>query len=231
MSTVVVVPVLGRPEQIGPLAESVRSTSDARLVFVCSPKDTVAKRECKKTGEKVMVVRWEPGPADYSRKINHAYRHTTEEWIFCGATDLSFRPNWLTNALRVGERGGAGVIGTQDMGNPLVKRGRHATHPLVSRAYIEECGGTFDATGEIYSERYDHQYIDLELVETARLRGRWAFAKNSVVEHLHPNWNKGVWDDTYEKAFAHAREDRNLYVSRMKLCERHLARQHRRAAL
>lgn len=231
MTAVIVVPVLGRPEQIAPLVASLRATTDARLVFVCSPKDHEATAECSATGENMIVVGWDPGRGDYARKINLAYRETVEDWVFCGATDLAFRPNWLENALRVAERGNAGVVGTQDMGNPLVKRGRHATHPLVRRAYIEEYGGTFDGTGEIYSEQYDHQYIDLELCETAKLRGRWAFAKNSVVEHRHPNWGKGTWDDTYEKAFRQAREDRALYVRRMKQIERHHARQPRRAAL
>lgn len=231
MSTVVVVPVLGRAERISPLVESLRATTDARLLFVCSPSDIDAKRACRSTGADTITVPWEPGRGDFAKKTNLAYQESSEDWVFCGATDLRFRPGWLENAIQVGDRSNAGVVGTQDMGNALVKRGRHATHPLVRRTYIEVYGGTFDSTGHIYSEEYDHQYVDLEFVETAKLRGQWAFAKKAFVEHMHPNWSKGEWDPTYEKAFREAREDRALYVQRVRQMERFVARQQRKAAL
>jgi hypothetical protein len=234
VTAVIVVPVLGRPERIGPLVDSIRDTTDSRILFVCSPDDQDATVACNQTGEDVIVVPWQPGRADFARKTNLAYRESTEDWIFCGATDLRFRRRWLDYAAAVGERSGAGVVGTQDMGNALVKRGKHATHPLIRRTYIEEYGGTFDGTGEIYSEQYDHQYVDLELVEVAKLRDQWAFAKQSIVEHMHPNWRKGEWDAVYEKAFAHAREDRGLYVRRMRQFNQLMKRQashQRRAAL
>lgn len=227
MTAVVVVPTLGRAEQVEPLVQSLRATTDTRLVFVCSPKDRDTLVACNQTGEDVLVASWRPAGGDYARKINFAYRETTEDWIFCGAIDLRFHPGWLEAATVTGERQRVGVVGTQDMGNPLVKRGRHATHPLVRRTYIAEQGGTYDGTGEIYSERYDHQYIDLELVEVAKARGQWAFCKQSLVEHLHPNWRKGEWDDVYEKAFRAASEDRQLYQQRMRL----FTRNSRRAAL
>ena len=231
MTAVVVVPVLGRAERIAALVGSLRDTTDARLLFVCSPNDRDALVACNQTGEDVLVVDWEPGRADFARKTNLAFRETTEDWIFCGATDLRFRRRWLEYAITVGERSNAGVVGTQDMGNALVKRGKHATHPLVRRSYIEEQGGTFDASGEIYSEQYDHQYVDLELVEIAKLRDVWAFAKNSVVEHLHPHWGKAPEDETYVKAMRATREDRALYVRRIKQFNQYLARNKRRAAL
>lgn len=186
------------------------------MLFVCSPDDTDQIAACLATGEEVITVDWPPGRADYARKINHAYRTTKEPWLFCGADDLRFNADWDRLALQVGTRTGAGVVGTQDMGNALVKRGATATHPLVRRAYIEEFGGTFDRTGDIYCELYSHQYIDLELCETAKSRNRWAFAKRSIVEHLHPNWKKGEWDPTYEKAFADVQDDRTLYVRRQR---------------
>ena len=231
MSTVIVVPVLGRAERIAPLVESLRATTDARLLFVCSPGDDEATAACHATGEGVIVAPWHPGRADFAKKTNLAFRETDEEWIFCGATDLVFRHRWLENALLVGERSNAGVVGTQDLGNALVRRGTHSTHPLVRRAYIERYGGAFDKTGEIYSEVYSHQYVDLELVELAKLRRQWAFAKRSVVEHRHPNWHKAEWDPVYEKAFAEVREDRALYVTRMRRFEMLQSRKKRTAAL
>ena len=125
----------------------------------------------------------------------------------------------------------AGVVGTQDTHNPLVKRGLQSTHSLVRREYVQEFGGTYDNTGAIYSEAYDHQYIDIELVETAKLRQRWAFSKRSVVEHKHPHWGSAPSDETYVKAMRQTTQDRRLFQQRMRRCERWHASNVRRAAL
>jgi hypothetical protein len=106
------------------------------------------------------------------------------------------------------------VIGTNDLGNPLVKRGIHSTHTLFSRSYIDEYGGTADDTGLIFSEAYDHQWTDSEFIETARLRRMYAFSKRSIVEHMHPHWGKGEMDDTYTKALRCTNEDMKLFQRR-----------------
>jgi hypothetical protein len=198
---------------------------------VCSPNDRDVLIECNRSGQDVLVVDWEPGRADYARKINLGYRETIEPWLFTGASDLVFHPDWDRHALLVGERTGAGVVGTQDTRNPSVRRGLQSTHSLVRREYVQEFGGTFDNTGAIYSETYDHQYIDVELVETAKLRQRWAFSKRSVVEHKHPHWGTAETDDTYVKAMRATTQDRRLYVQRIKRCQTIHARNVRRSAL
>lgn len=228
---VVVVPVLGRPHRAQPLVDSLRSTSDVPLVFVCSPDDKEQQKACRRTGERVIIATWVADRGDFAKKTNLAFRETTEPWVFCGADDLLFHQGWLKAAIAEGERTGAGVVGTQDNGNPMVRRGRHATHSLVRRSYAESPGGTFDGTGEIYSEEYDHQFVDNELVDTARQRRMWAFAADSVVEHLHPHWNKGVEDATYEKALRDTAGDRMLYARRMTMMRRGVRpARHRRAS-
>ena len=80
-----------------------------------------------------LVVHWEAGKADYAKKLNFAYGQSDAEWFFQGATDLIFYEGWDVQALAVAGRGRGGVVGTNDLGNPLVKRGRHSTHSLISR--------------------------------------------------------------------------------------------------
>jgi hypothetical protein len=223
--------MLGRAHLVAPLVDTLRAYSQAPVTFVCSPGDHDTTKECLRSGEDVLVVGWEPGKADYAMKINLGYRESTEPWIFTGASDLVFTPDWDVHALVTGERTGAGVVGTQDTKNGMVRRGLQSTHSLVRREYVEEFGGTFDNTGAVYSEAYDHQYIDLELVETAKLRGRWAFSKRSVVEHRHPHWATAPMDETYEKATRQTTQDRRLYQQRMRKCELAVARSFRRAAL
>jgi len=106
------------------------------------------------------------------------------------------------------------VVGTNDLHSPAVQTGKHATHILFARSYIEECGGTFDGTGAVFCEQYDHQFVDNEFIATAKARGEWSFARDSVVEHLHPVWGKASWDATYEKAFRATAADTRLFTAR-----------------
>jgi hypothetical protein len=105
-----------------------------------------------------------------------------------------------------------GVVGTNDLGNQRVIVGEHATHSLVSRAYIAR--GSIDDPSRLLHEGYSHCFVDDELVATARARGAWVFAHDSFVEHLHPAWGKGPADPTYAagaRSFAH---DRRLHRAR-----------------
>jgi hypothetical protein len=214
----VLVPVLNRPHRAQPLADNLHHATRTphELVFLCSPDDHEQIAACERTQSRTIIVPWQPGPGDYARKINHGYRSTSLPYLLLGADDLHFDPGWDTTALDVAERTGAGVIGTNDHANPLVKRGRHATHPLVTRHYIETHGGTWhDGPGIVYHEGYDHQCVDNELVQAAIDRNAWTFAANAGVHHHHPMYHKATpMDATYEKALRHGRQDKLLYLER-----------------
>jgi hypothetical protein len=147
-----------------------------------------------------------------------AHKPHNPPFVLLGASDLLFHSGWDVEALRVAEQTGAGVIGTNDLANPAVKAGRHSTHPLVRRSYIDEVGGTFDqGPGVVYFEGYDHQCVDNELCIAATKRKQWAFAKESKVQHLHPIFDKTIsMDDTYRRGLAKGKEDIALLQSRLK---------------
>lgn len=216
MSVAIIVPVLGRPHQIRPLLASIKHTTSVphQVVFVCSPNDKATKT-CQRSGHQVVITPWEPGPGDFAKKVNLGYESTDDDWCFQAATDLTFHPDWDRNALQLAARRNAGVIGTNDLGNPSVRTGRHSTHTFFSRSYIENYGGTIDNTGSVLCELYDHQYCDNEFVQTAIVRRQWAFARDSIVEHNHPHWGKGRMDATYTKALRASLEDRNLFHVRL----------------
>jgi len=211
----ILVPVLGRGHQIKPLLASIEgaTTTEHRVVLIFSPGDDAIKA-AKGANALVLVTSWNPGHADYAKKLTLGYESTDEPWLFQGATDLVFYPGWDVHALRVAERTGCGVIGTNDLGNPLVKRGRHSTHTLFARSYIDHWGGTSDGSGLIFSEAYDHQWTDSEFIETATRRKQFIFSKRSIVEHLHPHWGKAEMDATYEKAHLHTSADQKLFIRR-----------------
>lgn len=228
---VIAVPVLSRPERVDPLVRSITDATSLphRIVFICSPSDSDEIRSCRKSGQETIIAEWEPGPGDFAKKINLAYRRSDESFFLIAADDLSFHPGWDREALRVAEETNAGVIGTNDLHNPRVLKGQHSTHPLVRRAYIDEQGGTFDGSGDVLCELYDHQWVDDELCLTARLRGQWAFAHEARIEHLHPYFGLAEMDDTYRKALRASREDFRLFSYRQRELRRYLRRQGFRA--
>lgn len=192
-----------------------------RLVFVCTPGDTAEIAACRATGHEVLVTPWEGGRGDYARKINLAFAEQSEEpWIFQAADDLRFEPGWDVAAVALAEATGAGVIGTNDLGNPRVTSGQASTHSLIRRLYLEEFGGEHGVLGTVMHEGYWHNFCDEELVDLAGSRGRFRFARRSIVEHLHPHWKKAASDSTYVLGLLHFREDQVLYGRRRRLWSR-----------
>lgn len=217
----IIVPVLGRPANAQPLVDSIRSntTVEHTIIFVVSYDDREEQQAVVDTGvPDYVVASWPPGPGDAAKKWNLGYEQTENPFVFTAADDITFTPGWDTEALKVAQRTGAGMVGTNDDANPLVKRGRHSTHSLFSRAYIDSVGGTFfDGPGVVYHEGYDHQWIDTESVKAAMDRRQWAFAHQSLVVHHHPIYDRSVkMDDTYTKALGDARHDKQLYEQRLK---------------
>jgi len=92
--------------------------------------------------------------------------------------------------------GFVGVVGTNDMGSKKVMEGRHSTHTMVSRSYVENFG-LIDEPGKVLYEGYWHEFVDDELVETAKSRSSFYMALDSRVEHVHPMWGKADWDEGY----------------------------------
>lgn len=215
---VVLVPMLGRAHRVAPLLASLTAatTVEHRALFIVSPADHDVHRAVADAGANMLPAPTEPGPGDYARKINHGYRRTTEPFIFLGADDLHFHPGWDTAALEAMTDERIGVVGTQDLGNTRVLAGEHATHSLVRRTYIDE-HGTIDEPGKVLHEGYWHEYVDDELVGTAKHRHAWAFAADSIVEHLHPNWGKMPTDATYAAQRERMRRSRPLFLQRQQL--------------
>jgi glycosyltransferase involved in cell wall biosynthesis len=210
----IVVPVLGRPHRVRPLLENIASVTRTphRVLFVASPGDEVQLNELRSAGADHIVLEHPPGPGDYARKINAGYRQTSEPYIFTGADDLLFHEGWDRAALDSFDDG-IGVVGTDDLCNSRVIKGEHSTHSLIARWYADE-QGTIDGPGAIYAECYPHEFCDDEMVETARFREAWAFARESVVEHLHPNCGKASNDVLYDAASKRLQQGRRIYQQR-----------------
>lgn len=192
MTCVILVPALNRPHRVAPLLDGIAAATPQQhsILFIVDPDDFAEQEAIRAAGGEMIVH-----GGSYAQKINAGVRNTDEPFIFFGADDLHFWPRWLARAAGlISDQ--VGVVGTNDIGNARVKRGDHATHSLVARWYAEL--GAIDGGGPLH-EGYGHCFVDDEFVETAKHRGAWAFARGSVVEHLHPDWGKGQRDGVYDK--------------------------------
>lgn len=209
----VIVPVLHRPQNVQPLMESLRaSTGLATAWFVCEADDIEEQEEVRRCGGEVLSA---TDAHTFAEKVNFAYGQTDASWILLCGDDVRFRAGWLDSALDVARRYRSAVVGTNDLCNDRVTRGEHATHPLISRAYIDEHGASWDGPRVVCHEGYHHWFVDDEIVTVAKQRGTFQAAMASQVEHLHPMTGKVPTDEVYELGTAHVKEDQALFASRV----------------
>ena len=212
----VIVPVLHRPQNIEPFMRSLRaSTGLASAWFVVEVGDDEVADEVARCGGHVMSY-----SGSFAEKVNFAYEQlntgAASPWVFLAGDDVRFRPGWLDQAQDVARRYGAQVVGTNDLANPRVMRGEHATHMLISRAYVDEFGASWDGAGVVCHEGYRHWFVDDEIVTVAKKRGVFQVALASEVEHLHPMVGKADNDDVYELGAKFSKQDEQLFKSRFK---------------
>lgn len=212
----VIVPVLKRPQNAEPFMRLLRaSTGLARVYPVCDEDDGDTIKAWTDAGAYVLLNNLHTGrPGSFAEKVNYGYWHTDEPWIFIVGDDVAFRAGWLDHAQHIAKTWQASVVGTNDLGNPRVTSGEHATHLLISREYIDEQGASWDGPKVVCHEGYRHWYVDDEIVAVAKQRGVWQMALGSIVEHLHPQWKKGEDDEVYQLGRSFAEDDEGVFKRR-----------------
>lgn len=211
----IIVPVLGRPEHAEALTESLRVNTPKgtyKVIAVCeNAEDTAAWIP------HANLTALEESVHTFAEKVAWAYSTlVSEPYVLLVGSDVVFKPHWLESAMKVADKTGAGLIATNDLGNPRVMAGRHATHPLISRRYIEEKGASWDGPGTIVHTGYRHCFVDDEWSVKAQTDGEFAFARRSEIEHRHPAWGKAESDWVYEKGMSSFQEDKALFLSRVR---------------
>lgn len=213
----VIVPVMQRPANAQPFMDSLRASTGLATVYaVCDNDDADTIRAWRDAGAVVIDInniRKLESPGTFAEKVNVAYEHTKQPWLFLVGDDVRFHAGWLDHAQAM-----AGnehhVIGTNDLAHPRVVSGEHATHVLIRRSYVDEHGASWDGPKVVAHEGYGHWYVDDEIVSAAKQRGVWAMALGSVVEHLHPAWGTASHDPVYELGQSRAANDRRTFRSR-----------------
>lgn len=151
----------------------------------------------------------------FAEKVNRGYELSDEPWIFLVGDDVRFHKGWLDQAMETARSTHCRVIGTNDLGNPAVQAGQHATHMFIRRDYVDVIGASWDGPGVVCHEGYRHWFVDNEIVTQARMRGEWAPCLLSHVEHMHPLWSKGSDDAVYRVGQDAAEQDREVWGARV----------------
>lgn len=212
-SVCILVPVLKRPHRVVPLLESIAAATlePHRVLFIADEGDSAELTAIEEAGAEYIALK---PPVNYAAKINAGASFAADPFVFLGADDLNFHPGWFEAALaRMSEA--VAVVGTNDLCNPRVIAGEHATHFLVRRDYLDQ--GTIDEPGKLLHEGYPHEWVDNEFIETAKHRGAYAHAFDSVVEHLHPMVGKAPMDELYAGQGQRMAAGRRVYRSRRHL--------------
>jgi hypothetical protein len=217
MSLSVIVPVMKRPQNAVLFMRSLRRTDAApRTVYaVCDEEDEQTIAAWAQEGAVIVISRY---GSSFPRKAQYAYEEMAPTtWVFLCGDDVSPKDGWWREAMKVAEmEPDACLISTNDLHNPFVTAGIHATHPIIKTSWIDECGASWDGPGSIAHMGYHHAYVDNEWTEKAKMDDVFAPALASIVEHRHPTWGTAPWDDTYGRGIEKYAEDGLLFETRLR---------------
>lgn len=211
MAVTIIVPVLGRPQNAAPFMASLRASG-----FI-GPPLVMAQAFDTET-----IAAWENAGAivglsehrSFASKVNLGTRKSASTWILPVGDDVVFWPGWLPAArTAAGDR--YHLVATNDLGNPQVLAGEHATHPLIRRSWIETSGASWDGPGTVAHEGYGHGWVDAEWTAKARAEDVFVYAPDAVIEHCHPTWGRGARDHVYELGMSTYDDDRRLFEARL----------------
>lgn len=208
----VIVPVIKRPEAAEPFMESIAEQLDLANVYaVAQPEDTETCEAWRQAGATVLSSPHHGYPV----KVNQGYLLTEEPWLLFVGDDVQFHPGAIQEALYVAHDYLLDVVSTNDGHSPDERLKIVAPHPLMRRRYISQWGASFEGPGRVASPAYAHCCVDLEWSFIARARSVFGYAKGSVIEHHHPHFNAGAWDQIYELGKSSADADHSTFINRM----------------
>ena len=150
---------------------------------------------------------------------NNGLRLATGDVFVPGADDALFHEGWLEAALTALSTlpGGEGLVGLNDGSGRGDVRGFRYDSPavrkytpffLVSRGCLAR-----ELHGLLCVEKYGHYYMDVEACARAQAGGRYVYAPDSRVEHMHWQLGKAEQDETYQTGPAY-QHDLAIYLER-----------------
>lgn len=213
----ILIPTYGRSSRFQAIIENIENNTiiPHATYFICENTDQPSIKEANRLNQKLIVV----SGNTYVSAVNAGYRSTKEPFILLGSDDIVFSENWDTKMLEQFADPAIGIAGHIDEWK-ISKTGKHGSHLMVRRAYIEKYGGVTDEKNTIYSSRYHHIMCDIETEQTAMMRKAFAMS-DAFISHTHWYMKTAVMDPTYQRAIDVAERDRKTFQERRKNFEQY----------
>ena len=203
----IILPSTGRPERLYTALRSIEVTTraaDIELIVVIDA-DPHSKAIAEAFGAIVNYCKWYRGNMDC---WNIGLEIATGRYIVFAADDLVFSDGWLEESMlkMATLPSGIGLVGFND--------GHHnghdlATHYIIHRQFIIEHMG-----GRLTWPCYQYEMVDRETTERAKRAGRYAWAEDARVRHVHWHDGERERDATDERNIGGQMAARAIYILR-----------------
>lgn len=205
----VLIPTFGRAARLPDLVKNFRdNSSEAELYFVVEPNDLDTLRALTDLKENFFM-----SAGEYVECINKGVAETKEPFVFCGADDIVFSPDWDKKLLKTMQDPSVNVTGGTDSWLCSTS-GIHVSHPMIRRSYIDDEGGSFNTPGTLYYPGYHHYQCDIELEQVAHARDCFKLTEGVLIEHNHIVMETAEDDDTYKRSRLLLEADTDTYNKR-----------------
>lgn len=208
----IIVPTYKRIQNIEKCFNNILETPDCRPLFVVHESDTDSLNEVKRLKASYTIDKQSPSGVNAS---NAGYWAIKTNWFVLSQDDIFFHKGWLDNAKKHITKG-IKVVGLYD-GYPYHLQSQHSVAWLINRQFVQRNSLSIGHKDVLFNPDYKKNYADNELNDIAKFRKVWAFASDSLAEHLHPGFNKSQMDSTYQMNENFLSEDRELYNLRSNL--------------
>ena len=148
------------------------------------PKLNSYDRRSEAYGKNYIGPRLPLGPA-----YQFLYEKCKGDIVMMCADDVVFKnKGWDTKVKEAMPKDLIGVVSC----NELVPGRREDGHPFIGRKFIE-------LMGYICYPQLKHSCVDSWVRDVATGAGRFFYLPDVHIEHVHPKFQKGEWDDTYRE--------------------------------
>ncbi len=211
----ILIPTYGRAHKLAGIKANIEATCKQNIYIICSEEDPETFNEATRLGLNIII-----SGGRYVEGINLGYKLTDEPYLLFGADDIEFTPDWDKKLLKYFDDPKIGIVGSPDDWT-ISQTGKHGSHPLVKRAYIQEFSGTYDEPDIPYSPFYKHYMADIETEQVAQMRGAWVQGEAEIKHHHWVN-KQAEKDATYVRGMKNLQHDMEVYNDRRKNFEQYL---------
>ena len=202
----ILVPSLNRPHRLRELVANIHENTPEEHFILFAVSDDESKKILDELDE------WYIDDSDtddrrYVTRMNKLVRHIGDaKSVFYGSDDVKHHMGWLSAGLTAIIEQDKAVVIVNDMTNPA------GTQGIMRADFIPYA--VVDSPGDAFHGGYLHNFADNEMWLTAQRYNQLGRANESIVEHLHPLYqrhNRIGWDDTYHNAMRGWKHDEDLF--------------------